>query len=199
MAAGMGGAIKNLAMGFSSRAGKLAQHADFRPEIDDSKCVRCELCGSFCPRDAIQYVDSRMEIDLSRCIGCGECYVACRSGAIAFHWGATDRLFQEKMAEHALGAVLGHRGRAAYFNFFHHVTQQCDCWPDNNPVLFRDVGIFASFDPVAIDRACLDVAEELFGENIFKKLWPELDPYVQLEHGEKIGLGSQKYDLVRVE
>jgi uncharacterized Fe-S center protein len=102
------------------------------------------------------------------------------------------------MAEHALGAVINHRGRIVYLNFFCHVTQQCDCWGQKNPVLFRDLGILASLDPVAVDRASFDLALEFYGKNIFKELWPKLDPLVQMNHGEAIGLGSQRYNLITV-
>jgi uncharacterized protein len=196
MMSGMAGALKNLGMGFSSRAGKLAQHADFRPHIRQQKCIRCELCGKYCPVDApgLQ-ADGRMEINLELCTGCGECYVACRSGAITFDWAGTDRKFHEKVVEHALGAVIGHPGKVAYLNFFIHISKQCDCWAESNPPLYEDVGIFASYDPVAIDRACYDLGKELLGRDVFKEMWPRLTPLVQLEHGELLGLGTQKYEL----
>ena len=199
MMSGMGGAIKNLAMGFSSRAGKLAQHADFKPEINQTKCIRCEMCGAYCPQDAIRLAEERIEVNLKRCIGCGECFVACRSGAISFRWSQADRVFQEKMAEHALGALKQHKERSFFINYFNHVTQQCDCWSDDNPVRCRDIGIFAGCDPVAVDRACLDTGQKMVGHDIFKSFWPEIDPRIQLEHAEKIGLGSQDYQLVELE
>lgn len=198
MASGMGGAIKNLAMGFASRAGKLAQHADFKPVIKDKCCVRCGLCASYCPVSAIRLIDNRIQVNIKRCIGCGECYIACLSDAISFEWGSADRVFQEKMAEHALGAVINHKGKVGYLNYFYHVTKQCDCWGSDNPVCFPNVGLFASEDPVAIDKACLDIGCEVLGEDIFHCLWPKIDPRVQIEHGERIGLGSQIYELINI-
>jgi uncharacterized protein len=199
MMSGMAGAIKNLAMGFSSRAGKLAQHADFRPSIDGAKCIRCELCGSYCAVEAIgPDAGGDMRVDLEKCTGCGECHVVCQSDAISFDWAGADRKFNEKMAEHALGAIAEHPGKVAYINYFVHVSKHCDCWDQPNPPLLRDIGIFAGFDPVAVDRACFDVGNEIAGYNLFTRLWPKLLPLAQLEHGEEIGLGRQGYDLKEV-
>ncbi len=199
MMSGMAGAIKNLGMGFSSRAGKLAQHADFRPQIRKQKCVQCELCGEYCPVGAPKLLaDGNMEIRLEVCTGCGECYVACRSGAIDFDWAGADRKFHEKVAEHALGAVISHPGKVAYLNFFIHVSKHCDCWGESNPPLYKDVGIFAGFDPVAVDRACYDLGKEILGRDVFKEMWPRLTPLAQLEHGEILGLGAQDYQLHEV-
>jgi uncharacterized Fe-S center protein len=196
MMSGMGGAVKNLAMGFSSRAGKLAQHADFRPSVDRGKCIRCELCGRYCPVGALGLQSSgEMGVDLERCTGCGECYVVCGSDAISFDWAGADRKFNEKMAEHALGAVVEHPGKMAYINYFVYVSKHCDCWDQPNPRLYRDVGLFASLDPVAIDRACYDMGREVLGFDAFKQMWPGLTPLAQLEHGAAIGLGTQKYEL----
>ena len=199
LAAAMGGAIKNLAMGFASRAGKLAQHSTFHPEFDAAKCIRCERCGSFCPADAISLqTNGEMGVDTNKCLGCGECYVACQHDAIAFNWGKADSTFQEKMTEHAYGAVIGHPGKVAYLNYFLHISQHCDCWGQENPRRFDDIGIFASNDPVAIDRACYDMAQKIYGRDIFKEFWPQLDVLPQLQHGAEIGLGSQEYDLVEL-
>ena len=199
MAAGLGGTVKNLSMGFASRAGKLAQHADFRPEINDKKCIRCELCGQFCPADALALEDGNMEVSYEKCIGCGECHAVCRTGAIKFQFQKSDHAFQERMAEYALGAVIHHKDAAVYINHLNCISRQCDCWGDTNPPVFPDVGIFVSLDPVAVDQACVDTGTQILGEDPFRKMWPEIDPTVQLRHGEAIGLGSRKYDLIEVE
>ena len=139
-----------------------------------------------------------MGVELERCVGCGECYVACQNEAINFNWSSADSTFQEKMAEHALGAVVGHPGKVVYLNYFLHVSQHCDCWGQRNPRIHDDVGIFASADPVAIDRACYDMALDVFGRDIFKEMWPQLDALPQLKHGEAIGLGTQAYELAEL-
>jgi uncharacterized protein len=198
MMAGMGGAIKNLAMGMASRAGKLAQHADFRPTVDYDTCTKCRMCTRYCPTKAIAMGSEAIEVDRDGCIGCGECYAACRFGAISFDWGSADATFQEKMAEHALGAALHQRTSTWFLNYIMDITRQCDCWGDSNPVMYGNAAILASRDPVAIDRASVDIATEAYGHDVFKKMWPQFDASVQMKHAEAIGLGSCTYELVDV-
>lgn len=196
---GMGGALKNLAMGFASRAGKLSQHDEFLPAVDKQKCVSCLLCTKYCPTEAIYANDTTVAVDSTKCIGCGECYTACRYGAISMNWGSEGRVFQEKMVEHACGAVINHPRKIAYLNFVYDIAKHCDCWGEENPVLYQAVGIFASYDPVAIDKASIDSARNVFGKDIFKEMWPEIDASVQLRYGETIGIGTQKYELIEIE
>ncbi len=198
MLTGMGGALKNLGMGFASRAGKLNQHDDFHPKVNDRKCIRCGLCVKYCPENALQLINDKITINLGKCIGCGECFTACRYNAITFNWSESDRDFQEKMVEHALGAVINHNKKIIYINFFNNITKQCDCWGNDNPILYPDIGIFASLDPVAVDRACFDMAEKNYNINIFKQMWKELDSTIQLDYGEQIGIGTQEYELIEV-
>lgn len=190
MMAGMGGAIKNLAMGFTSRAGKLAQHDDFKPLVNEEKCTGCGVCTDYCPVNANALIDNLIRVNHDKCIGCGECYIACQYDAYTFNWNEDCQKFNEKMAEYALGAVINHKRKAIYFNFFNKISRHCDCWDENNPVIYKDIGVFASFDPVAIDQACYDKSN-----NIFKEMWPQLDATVQIKHGHDIGLGNKNYSL----
>jgi len=87
----------------------------------------------------------------------------------------------------------------------------CDFYPFNDYPLVRDLGILASEDPVAIDQASVDlvnqepglwgskVKEAGPGEDKFRKLYPQLPWEITLEHAEKIGLGTRKYELVKPE
>jgi len=198
MMSGMGGAIKNLGMGFASRAGKLVQHADFKPAIDKSKCILCGVCTRYCQANAISITNKKISVNNTQCTGCGECFTACKNDAIEFEWAQADRNFNEKMAEHAFGAIINHHNRVVYLNFLIDITKHCDCWSEYNPVIHKNVGIFASHDPVAIDKACIDIAREVHGIDIFKDMWPELDAEIQINHGENIGMGTQHYDLIRL-
>ncbi len=195
---GMGGALKNLGMGFSSRAGKLAQHDDFSPVFDRDKCARCGLCTTFCPENALTLSNDGVQLDTEKCIGCGECYTACRYDAVGFHWAEKGAVFQEKMVEHALGAVIKHCGKVLYINFVNKLSRHCDCWGEENPVIYPDVGILASYDPVAIDQASCDIAGKVLGKDIFKELWPAIDASVQMKYGEEIGLGTRTYEIIEV-
>ena len=60
----------------------------------------------------------------------------------------------------------------------------------------EDVGITAGDDPVAVDQASYDLINKAYGKNFFKKIFPEIDPEVQLKYAEKIGLGTRDYELV---
>lgn len=198
MATGLGGAIKNLAMGLSSRAGKLAQHSDFKPKLNLQNCVGCGLCAEHCPANVIEIVNNKAVYDLDKCIGCGECYTVCQYNVISFNWDSDGKLIQEKMAEHALGAISNHKNKIVYINYFNHITKQCDCWGGENPILYDDVGILAGSDPVAVDSASIDIAKEKLGVEVFNEMWPNIDPTIQMKHAEKIGLGTRKYKLIEI-
>ncbi len=198
MMAGFGGAIKNMGMGLASRAGKLAQHADFRPKLNKKKCIGCGICKRHCNHNAIDVVDKEWIFDETKCAGCGECYPACPREAISFNWAGSDEKFQEKLAEYAYGAAKEHRekDKIVFVNYFYHVTKFCDCEGGENPVIADDVAILASHDPVAIDKASYDLAKEFYKVDLFKELWPETKFLVQMQHAQKIGLGNMEYEKV---
>ncbi len=196
-AAGMGGAIKNLAMGFASRAGKLAQHSDFLPKFND-KCVRCGLCVNSCPVNALSMGNKKVVVDKTKCIGCGQCLTACRFDAIDFKFGQGKRSFSEKMAEHAFGAVIFHNRKVGYINYFNFVSKFCDCFNIENPALHKNIGLFASYDPVAIDQACYDMGVKTYGKDVFKEFFPKRNAQEQIKHASKIGMGTRKYRLIKI-
>ena len=212
---GFGGAIKNLGMGCAARKGKLEQHSTVAPKIDKRRCVACGTCAEFCPVEAPEPVEGvkkpRYQINKKRCIGCGECIAVCPEEAIKIQWNEKAELFMKKMAEYAAAVFYGHKRRAFFLNFILQVSPACDCYPFNDYPLVRDLGILASEDPVAIDQASVDlvnrepglwgskVKEAGPGEDKFRKLYPQLPWEITLEHAEKIGLGTRKYELVRLE
>lgn len=197
--AGIGGAVKNLGMGLAGRAGKLAQHADFKPSINKN-CIACGLCAKFCNHDAIHIENGKWTFDPLKCAGCGECFTACKRGAISFNWQGSDDTFQEKLAEYAFGAIKEHRekNKTLFINYINHITQKCDCEGGHNPVMHPDVAILASQDPVAIDKASYDLIKEKFNKDIFKEFWPELNYLRQLEHANKLGLGNMDYERIKI-
>lgn len=192
--------IKTLGMGCASRKGKLRQHSAINPKIND-KCVLCGDCISSCPVDAISKGEEKAAIDDDKCIGCGECLAVCRFNAVEFDWERENELLQKDMAEHALGALKGKQGRAAFFNFVMSVSEGCDCFDKKDmKIICDDVGILASTDPVAVDKAALDLVEQQSGKTMIELVGNEkLDPRFQIEHAEKIGLGSSRYELVEVD
>jgi hypothetical protein len=195
--AGMGASIKNVAMGLSSRAGKLDQHHGDVPIVDPKKCTACGRCEDLCPGHAITVKKSAV-IDKTKCIACGECLAVCPSDAVGFQWLETPRGLSEKMAEHALAVKRTHPGRMCFFNFITHVTKDCDCFGVRQKAACADVGIAASDDIVAVDQATADILEKEAGKDLFGKFYPETDYRTQLEYGEGLGLGSRKYELIEV-
>lgn len=196
---GFGAAIKNLAMGAAPRSGKQVQHADIKPIVNLEKCIGCSLCKQWCPKDAIEIYDGVAKIDLDRCYGCAECIATCRHDAIKHSFEGASKPLQQKMVEYALGAILDKKGKVCYFNFLIHITKECDCMAKVQDKICNDIGVLASYDPVAIDQASMDLLCNKNNEDILRKLWPNNDYNIQLDYAENIGLGSKLYELIEVD
>ncbi len=190
IAAGFGGAIKQLAMGCASKGGKLAQHANSIPKIRSRKCTSCKACAAKCPENAITII-KKAQIDKNKCVGCASCMAACNHGAISNGWLASlTKSFNERLAEYAYAASIGKRN--IYISFAFNITRQCDCEGHPMKIIAKDVGVFASTDPVAIDQACLDVLNKNEGRKVFRR------GRRTLEYAQSIGLGSRKYELIEI-
>jgi uncharacterized protein len=198
LAAGMGASIKNVAMGFGGRAGKLQQHHAAKPIFKKDNCKVCGRCIKHCPVDAITIKDTAV-LDQQRCISCGECYAVCPHGAVGFDWSTTSVDLQHKMAEYCLAYHREKAGRIAYFNFITRVTKNCDCMGGNTEPTLPDLGVTASLDPVAVDTASAALLVQRHKRDVFHEYWPQIDRNPQLQYGQEIGLGSMEYELVPVE
>jgi uncharacterized protein len=198
MVTGLGGAIKNLGMGFASRKGKLRQHATMKPNIAKKACTACGGCIENCPEDAISMMDGKAVIDSGICIGCGECLAVCRFDAVKHDWNRDSADLQKRMAEHALGVVTGKQNRTGFLNFIMSVTKECDCMPVRQKPVIRDVGILAGKDPVALDAASLDLIQKHAGKSLSEAAYPQFDPRIQIRHGEAVGLGTAEYELIEI-
>jgi uncharacterized Fe-S center protein len=208
---GFGGALKNLGMGSGSRAGKMEQHHTGKPKVDRGLCRKCRQCVKICANGAISYdKDGYATIDPAKCVGCGRCIGWCNFDAISnSSYGANDVL-NMKMAEYAKAVVQDRPG--FHINIVNQVSPCCDCHAENDVPIIPDVGMFASFDPVALDKACADMCNEMpampggrLAENghkegcdHFSDSHPATDWAVCLRHAEEIGVGTMDYELVEV-
>jgi len=206
--AGFGGALKNLGMGSGSVGGKLEMHSGNKPRIERKNCTGCRQCVKNCAYGAIKLDDEKKAvIDYNKCVGCGQCIAVCYFDAAQVVWGATNTL--EKIAEYAYAAILGKQH--FHINFVMNISPNCDCWNYNDVPIVPDIGILASSDPVALDRACVDLVNKapimagsvLDGKDCknkdkFTLIYPNTNWKVCLDHAEKIGLGTQNYELLEL-
>lgn len=195
---GFGGALKNIGMGCASREGKLAQHSDVTPVVVVERCVACKACIKACPADAIFLKDNKAVIDPAKCIGCATCIAVCAQNAIEVNWESGGSNIQEKMVEYAAAVLLKKKGKLSFINFATKITKECDCLAKDDPRIVPDIGIFASTDPVSIDKACYDACAKAAGKDVFREAHPNRDGSKQLKCAQALGLGSLDYELIEL-
>ena len=209
---GFGGALKNIGVGCASRDAKLGIHGAIA--LISNRCVNCGKCKSVCPVGAInQQAGENPVVDPYRCQSCGACSLVCTNDAIDPDWERgciyTKEETQERMVEHGLAAVKGKEGKTVYFNFLMDISPDCDCEPWSDVPIVKDLGILASWDPVAIDQASIDMvnAEPGIPGTMLKVIEPGEDKFrsmngvdweAQLRHAEKMHLGIRSYEIVEV-
>ena len=211
---GFGGAIKNIGMGCGSRAGKMHQHNSGKPIVHDDLCRGCHRCAKECGSDAITYENGKAVINQDICKGCGRCIGACAFDAIENqNWNANE-ILGRKMAEYSQAVCDGRP--TFHISLVRDISPNCDCHGENDAPILPDVGIFASFDPVALDQACVDAClhatpmpNSQLSDNLADPHWHhhhdnflDSNPNVRwketLEHAEKIGLGTIEYELIQM-
>lgn len=206
-ATGIGGTIKNLGMGGGSRAGKKEMHADGKPAVNESKCIGCGACRKICAHDAPTIENRKMHIDTNKCVGCGRCIAVCPMDAIEGVYDPNGHLLNCKMAEYAKAVVQGRP--SFHISLAMDISPNCDCHAENDVPVIPNVGMFASFDPVALDEACAEMCsrmprnpnaafEDASSDDLFHAVHTVTHWQDQTEHGEKIGLGSREYELIEI-
>ena len=191
-----GGALKNLSMGCASKSGKYEQHAKTNPIVLKEKCVGCKICFNECPTNSITLVNNKAYINKKSCIDCGSCLL-CPNKAIIYEKTNINN-FIEKMTEYAYGVIKQKNKKIIYINFLEKITPHCDCVSWTEKYIVQDIGILASNDPVALDKACYDLVNKYANENIFLKIYPNIDCEYQFSYSEKLGLGYKKYKLIEI-
>ncbi len=227
--AGFGGTMKNLGMGSGSVAGKKEMHSSAQPKINADKCIGCKICEKNCAHNAAHVIDKKAVIDYRNCVGCGQCVALCPNEAAVMSSQESSCVLNYKIAEYTK-AVLNGKPQF-HISFIMNVSPECDCWAHNDAAIVPDLGIAASFDPVALDQACADMvnqapllttgnvlqdkmthsnegecscghhghvhAQDIHNDK-FRMIHPDTNWQACLEYSEEIGLGTRKYELVKV-
>mgnify|MGYP004591895469 FL=1 len=209
--AGFGGCLKNIGMGCGSRAGKMEQHNAGKPHVAEKLCIGCGQCRKICAHGAPIIENRKAHIDHDKCVGCGRCIAVCPKNAVQINWDETTTNLNRKIAEYTKAVVDGRP--CFHISLVIDVSPNCDCRSENDMPIVPNVGMFASFDPVALDMACVDAvnaqtplrgsaADEGAGHvhehDHFQRIHPDTDWHSCLEHGEKIGIGTREYELVKI-
>jgi len=211
---GFGGTLKNLGMGCASVGGKLFLHSGSSPVIYEKNCTGCRVCEKYCAHDAVRVgPDKIAHIDYEKCVGCGQCVAVCQYDSARVVWKESSEIACRRVSEYAYAAIKDKP--SFHISFIMDVSPNCDCWDLNDYPIVPDIGMAASFDAVALDKACVDMVNaapalpgckiresnsqtDLRDEDKFRLVHPDTFWQAGLEHAEKIGLGNSEYELINV-
>ena len=211
-ACGYGGACKNIAMGCVTDRTRQQIHALEGGLVwSEDLCTHCESCITSCNHNANSFKEGKYEVFYHHCTVCQHCIKVCPTGAIVLDDSRFGD-FQRGMALCTKTVLASFApGHVCHINFLTNITALCDCWGLSTPSLVPDIGIMASYDMVALERACLDAVKvenllvngvpgcvPLQGEgHLFERLHGR-NPFIQLDELEAAGLGRQTYVLEEV-
>ena len=152
--------------------------------------------------------------DHAHCVGCGRCLGACNFDAISFDECDANERLNARMAEYTKAVIDGRPN--FHISLIVDVSPNCDCHCENDAPILPNIGMFASFDPLALDQACVDACmaanpmpNSQLSDNMkkpgfadwgdpFRNSRPESEWRSCLEHAEKIGLGTREYELIKM-
>ena len=192
--AGFGGAIKNISMGLASKEGKRFLHSGDYPIYDQSKCISCGLCVSSCPEAAIS-IDP-VNIDQLKCVACAKCVAVCPEKVFRVPPdGQQD--FLERLVEYAY--VLTQKKPMLYINVLANISSACDCFSRAPKPFLPDIGILASTDIVALEKASHDLVDQAHNcsDAFLKEI--SVSGKRQIEYAAELKLGSLDYLLVDID
>jgi len=112
----------------------------------------------------------------------------------------TDKEFKETMADAAYSVVKYFRGNMAFINMMVNISKDCDCDGNAKPPCMKDIGILSSTDPVALDKACLDLiynSDDPGKKELIERIESKLGPHI-IESSVQLGTGSDDYELINV-
>ena len=102
------------------------------------------------------------------------------------------------MVEYIMGIKNQKKGKIVYINFLIDISPGCDCCNFSNAPIVPDLGILLSDDPIAIDKASVDMINGLNGIDKFKAIYKDIDWKWQLDYGKKMGIGNEEYEMVNL-
>ena len=150
-------------------------------------------------------------IPQNKCVGCGRCIAICPKNAVQVNFDESTSNLNRKIAEYTKAVVDGRP--CFHISLVIDVSPNCDCRAENDLPIVPSVGMFASFDPVALDMACIDAvnaqtpmcgsvadcpADHEYAHDHFQRIHPHTDWRSCLEHAEKIGIGMREYELIKI-
>ncbi len=225
---GLGGALKNIGVGCLTKKGRAPLHLAKKPQVKPELCDGCGLCADFCPAGAIVKEGDAYRIDQEKCLWACGCWELCPRKAIT-GWSEMHHPSNEELCIRVADAFkavvnLFGEGKVAYVNLAYDITPHCDCFPWGDVPMVPDIGMLASRDPVAIDKACIDLINEAPGlpgsasEDVgalgpgADKIsalseWGPFKPFrkqggpmwkAYIEWAAKAGLGTPDYELVEI-
>ncbi len=227
----IGGSVKNLGIGAQSKRGKFNVHmgghprygvgmgADFHPEAFKGKKAdpNWKTLEECCPYDLIHIVDDRIVWEREKCCQCIACLGPMTSRGIIVRPETNYTAANAAIADACLATIKAvGPGKVAFINLAIDVGPGCDCVNFGDIPMVPHLGVFASFDPVAIDKACVDKARQAHGVPTSKAddldiMGPGTRKFetgsaamsgmceeIQLNTGELNGLGSKQYELIEV-
>ena len=212
-----GGAIKNLAMGGVTSKTRHDLHSlhsggsgiSWNKEL----CSGCNKCIDECRYKANRFDDSgEYKVSIHDCTYCQHCVEICPENALMLK--AKNYFdFQEGLAISA-GEVLKTFApeNILHINVLMNITLMCDCWGMSTQSLIPDIGILASDDIVAVEKASLDMIKPdiilpyslpkgktlVSGKHLFEKVWGK-DPYKQVDAVCNKGLGNMDYEIENID
>lgn len=206
---GFGGTLKNIGMGCGSRAGKIEMHSSGKPHVSHKQCIGCGMCMKICAQSAITVTENKASNNHAKCVGCGRCLAICPTDAVRPGSGESNEILNKKVSEYTWAVLHGRPN--FHVSLVIDVSPYCDCHSENDIPIVQNVGMFASFDPVALDVACADAVNRqpvmkgsLLEKSIrkhhdhFTDVSPTTDWKVAIDHAIKLGLGSKDYDLITI-
>lgn len=206
---GFGGALKNIGMGCATRQGKMQQHCGTGPKVKEDHCKACGACVEVCAPGALFLEDDVIRLNREKCVGCASCIRVCPTGALQIDFGTEVKGFMEKVAEYSAAVLLPRRGKVLHVNYILNVSPGCDCPGFNDASICPDLGVLASFDPVALDQCSADMVNEAVpvypsalpegiipGQDKFQAVNKDVNGHYLLEHAQKLGVGNREYRLI---